>query len=278
MKFIKWVVVILLVIVVVALAVVVFRGGDLVKQGVNTVGPRVLGVPVHVDDAHFSPLKGQVRLTGLVVGNPEGFQTESLFDMPNLEVDFNLRSLLSDTIIIDRIYIDSPQITYEVGMRRTNLGTLLKDLEEKAEKDPEPDEEPLPDETGKQVVIKELILADARAQISATAAGGRTANVQLSTITLHDLGGEDQSLREIVTEVIGAVFGAVVNAIGDSGDLLGDGVKATVDGIEQLGGAARDGAESATERVGDGMQRGASRVSDMFGGSGDDEEEDSEEE
>ncbi len=262
MKILIRVIVVLAVLVGLALTLIIFRGGQVVKESVNRLGPRILGVEVTLDNAQFHPLRGYISLHGLTVGNPEGFHTENLLAVRQLEVDLNLRSLLTDTIVIERVLIDAPQITYEVGLRRTNLGTLVAQLEaryngnseEIAEEDLPPPAELVLAEAGKTVVIKELILADARAQVSATAARGRVVPIQLSTITLNDLGGEDQSLAQIVTEVLKAVLGAVTNAVGGAGDVLGDGITSALEGIGGLGGRAADGARTVTDTVGEGAR------------------------
>lgn len=255
MKILLRLVVVLVVIAALAVVALIFWGGQIIQQGVNTVGPQVLGVPVRLEHARFYPLRGHVHLSGLFVGNPEGFRTESLFRMQTLEVDLNVRSLLSDEIVIERILIDAPQITYEVGTRRTNIGTLLAALEGEAK--PETAPAPTPREDvgpGKQVVIKELILADARANVSATAMGGRVVPVQLSTMVLRDLGGEDQSIRDIVTEVMKAVAGAVGNAVAGAGDLLGDGLKSALEGVGALSGVATEGVRAVTGTAGEGAR------------------------
>ncbi len=274
MKILLRLIIVLVVLVALLLVAVIFRGGDVVKQGVNRLGPQVLGVDVTLDDAQFHPLRGYILLNGLTIGNPEGFHTESLFAIRQLEVDVNMRSLLTDTIIIDKVLIDAPQITYEVGLRRTNLGALVEQLEARQQKqeatDDVPEElEPVLDEVGKTVIIKELVLADARAQVSATAARGRVVPIQLATITLNNLGGEDQSLTQIVTEVLKAVLGAVTNAVAGAGDLLGDGLTSALEGVGALGGRATEGARAVTGALGDGARGVRDRLRREENGEGD---------
>lgn len=280
MKILKWLVAVVAVVLGVVLVSLIFWGGHVIKHSVNAVGPQVLGVPVRLESARFYPLRGHVSLSGMTVGNPEGFHTESLFDLRHLEVDLNVRSLFADTIIIDRILIEAPQITVEAGLRRTNLGALLAQLESATDPDaPEIEEAPKEVDVGKTVVIKELILADARAQVSATAMRGRVVPVQLSTITLNDLGGEDQSLTQIVTEVVKAVVGAVGNAVAGAGDLLGDGLQSALEGAGALTGMAADGARAVTGVAGEGARAvtgalgdGARGVRGLLGGENDEED------
>ena len=268
MKILKWFVLLVVAVVAIAVVTLIFWGGNVIKEGVNRMGPRVLGVPVTLESARFYPLRGHVSLTGLIIGNPEGFHTESLFDMSHLEVDLNLRSLFTDTIVIERILISRPQITYEVGMRGANLNVLMQNLEAAADPD---EEDPALEEVepARNVVIKELVLADARAQVSATAMRGQVVPVQLSTITLNNLGGEDQSLTEITTEVIKAILSAVTNAVAGAGDLLGDGLKSALSGAGVVTDFAADGVRGARDAIGD----GARGVRGLFGGEKEEDEE-----
>lgn len=245
MKIVRRLLVVLVVFVLALLLGVMFQGGRVIKEGVNRLGPQLLGVAVTLEDAHFRPVRGFVRLDGLVVGNPEGFQTENLFDMQKLEVELDVRSLFMDTIRIRRILIESPQITYEMGLRRTNLGALIEGM---ASGDEKTEVESTSKKPGKTVVIEELQIVAARARISTPGMGSLAVPVQLATITLNDLGGEGQSTAQITGQVLKAVLGAVGNAALGVGGLVGG---AAGNGAKAVAGAAGDGVRA----VGSGMGR-----------------------
>lgn len=258
MKILKWVGGILAILVVTLLVVLTFWGGHVVKHSVNYIGPQVMGVPVTLESARFHPLRGYISLEGLVVGNPEGFRTESLFQMNHLEVDLDMSTLFSDPLIINRILVDSPQITFEMGVRRTNIGTLVDSLEAKEKEMAEEDEKPV--EPGRGVVIKEFVLADATVRVSATALRRQSVPVTLGTVTLNELGGEDQSLPQILTQVMKALAGTVVNAVAGAGDLLGSGLQSAWSGVGSVGGIAVDGVRAVTGGVTDGARGLRDRV------------------
>ena len=249
----------------VVLALLVFFGGTVVKHSVNVVGPRVLGVPVVLEQARFNPWQGRLRLSGLTVGNPEGFQTENLLYIGHLEADIRLSSIFSDALVMDRVLIDSPRVTYEVGMRRTNLGALLEKLEKES---PPPGTEPeeMEKQPGTPMIIKELTLTDGRAAVSATAMRGHVVPVQLRTITLKNLGGEDQSVRQIATEVFAVLIGAVGYAVADAGERLGSGLQSALEGAGALGGHAVEGTRAAAEKATEGVRAVGSGVRGLWGG------------
>lgn len=228
-------------------------GGKLIQKTVNVAGPAALGVPVSLEKAEFHLLRGNVLLKGLKVGNPEGFKTDGIFELGQLTVDLNTRSLLSGVVQIRKILVDAPKITYERGLTSSNLGDLLAGLEKKSapagEEAPAPEEptakpEPAEEAGGVKVIIDELVVSDAQLNVSLTVAQGLSAPLPLPTITLRDIGkgSGGAGLMEVIQKVLGAILGAVTDVIKGSAKLLGEGAALVGDGAMAVGGAAVDGA------------------------------------
>src|ERR1043165_6006064 len=74
------------ILVIVALVVVFFSLNTIVKKGVETVGPKLTQVDMRLKAAELSPLSGNGRLTGLFVGNPQGYQTPSAIQVGDIKV------------------------------------------------------------------------------------------------------------------------------------------------------------------------------------------------
>lgn len=268
MRTVKKVVLILVLVLAGLIVFLQYFGGATIKQAVNTGGPMVLGVPVRLDNAMLRPLLGRAHLGGLVVGNPEGFKTDSLFELGHIDVELDTGSLLGDTLRIRRIEIKDPKITMERGLRSSNLGALLEQLEKKggAEK-PEQPEAATPAKPGKKVIIDEISISGAQLNLSLTAMGGLAAPLPLPPITLRDLGKEKEgaSFTEVLTEVVRAILGSATQVAVGAGKLVGDGAKAVgegavavgdaaVEGAAAVGGAAVDGATAAGELAVDGAK------------------------
>lgn len=257
----KFAVILFAVVVVAALVILNTFGGAVVKKAVNLGGPAALGVPVTLEDADFMLLRGHVRLQGLKVGNPEGFHTESLFDLGALEVDLDVKSLLTDTIRIRRILVKEPGITYERGLTSSNLGKLLEHLEPKedgaAEKKPV-EQEPAEKSGGTKVVIDQFTIADAKLRVSITGAAGLAAPIPLPTIELKDLGKEEEgaSFATVIGDVVKAIAGSVTSVLTGAGKLVGEGAVAVGKGAVAAGEAAVEGAAA----VGSAAVEGAAAV------------------
>ena len=240
-------------------------GGRLIQKTVNVAGPAALGVPVSLEKAEFHLLRGNVLLKGLKVGNPEGFKTDGIFELGQLTVDLNTRSLLSGVVHIRKILVDAPKITYERGLTSSNLGDLLAGLEKKPDpageetpeaEEPAPESAPAKEAGGAKVIIDELVVSDAQLNVSLTVAQGLSAPLPLPTITLRDIGKESggAGFMEVLQKVLGAILGAVTDVIKGSAKLLGDGAALVGDGALAVGGVAVDGAAAVGGVAVDGVK------------------------
>ena len=232
----------------------------LVLKGVNAAAPAALGVPVTLQDASISLLRGKAALQGLHIGNPEGFKTDGLFDLGSIAVDIDNSTLLSDTIVIKEIAIDGLALTYEKGLLNSNLGALIEQLSAGAEKEaPEAGEAEEPTEPqdatekpAKKVVIEKLSITGSRMNFSITGAaaltGGGAIPLPLPPITLTDLGKEKEGITfvEAIQEVLQAIAGAAGTAIAGAGNLVDDAGKAVGEGAMDVG----EGAVEAGKVVG----------------------------
>ncbi len=243
MKWFLRIVVVVLILIVALVLTANFYLGSIVIKAAETAGPSVLGVPIKLEHASFRLLQGHVTLRGFVLGNPEGFKTDQAISVGEVIVDLDPKSLLSDTIVIKRIYVDAPDITYELGLGKSNIGRILEQVEGPAE------EEKMEEPSGKKVVIADFLIENGRVRLSATMAMGAAAPIPLPTIHLTDIGKDEQgaSPLEVIRKVLGAIAGSVTEVVTGAVGLVGDGAKA-------VGGAAADAAGKTADAVGDGAK------------------------
>lgn len=287
-KIIKRVGLVLLVIILVVVLALLFAGGPIIKNAINTAGPKVMGVPVSVKEVAFAPLSGTLTLKGLHVGNPEGFKTPALFDMNLLHVELNTGSLLKDVIVVREVRIEAPEITYEQGLRANNIGALLDQMTPKTGA-PAPDKpaaEPAKEaKGGKKVVIEKLTVSGARVHASVTAMGGHAVILPLPPLSLSNIGGSAEpggeakgvTFVDAIREVLGAILKSVTDVVAGAGKLAVEGAKvvgdAAAEGAKAVGGAATETGKaigSGVGAVGDAVGEGAGKVlggvKSLFGG------------
>ena len=252
------------------LAVVQYALGPIVRTTAEKLGPSVLGTRVDVTNAHMRVLSGLVRMEGVVVGPPEGFDA-NVFEMQNFRVDLDTASLFGgadEPILIRDITIEGPFVTYELKGIRDNLHKLLANLgaDDDGEEKPEEKKEVEKKEGGRKVVIEHFLFKDAKVRVAV--ANGKGLPIPLPDIELRDIGKASggataldavgQILRQITVGTVKAAAGAVV-------DLGG----ATVDAVTDVAGAAADVVTGAAGAVTD-------AIGSLFGSSDKDEKKDGE--
>lgn len=248
--------------------------GHFIKAGVNTMGPKLAGVPVAVEKVVINPLTGIVRITGLVIGNPAGFSTPSAMELGDFKVKLNMSSLFTDVIVIEEILISKPQITYERGLRDSNLGRLQQNLKPPpssprpatpAEKPTRAKGEP------KKVIIEDFQFNGAEVHVALTALGDRKATLPLPPIRLQEIGRRSngatvvETVSEILKSITGAVIDVAASAGGMAGDLLKDAGGLTGGALKGAGGAAGDAAKDAAGAAKDAADSVIKGVGGLFG-------------
>ena len=262
MKWIRRLLLVLFVVVVAVVAAVVIFGGDLIQKGVETVGPKVTGVPVTLDQAFLYPVRGKAGLKGLTVNNPEGFNTDHLMKLDGISVDIDMASLKTDTVVIKSIVIDKPDICYEMSLKGSNLKALLDGMEKEGGEEGPEDAEADSDAPGKKVVIESLKVVDGVVRISTKLMQGLNAPIPLPDIEMTDIGkeegGEGASLPDVIAMVLKEIAGSVTSVATGAINIAGKGVKAVGagavegaklagDGVAAVGSGAVEGAKMAGE-------------------------------
>lgn len=245
MKILKILLVLVVVLLVIAVIGVTMFLGSIIKTGVETVGPEVTGVPITLEKAEVSLLKGSAMLKELVVGNPEGFKTDYLFKLGRISVKVDVGSVKTDTVVIESIRIEGPEISYEKSLKTSNLGKLLSNLEgEPSEEEAQPEEKPAEaeEEGGKKVVINDLLIQKGKIKLSATFTGGHAMSIPLPEVHLTDIGkkSDGASVKEVITTVLKSIMSVVTQTVASSAELIGKGAK-------MAGDAAAKGADMATD-------------------------------
>lgn len=102
---------------------------SIVKEGVETIGPKITKSEVRLGSSNISIFDGKGSLNNIFIGNPKGFTAPSVFELGSVDVALDMKSITKDTIIIKKIFIDKPKITLELGKNTTNINQLMKNVE-----------------------------------------------------------------------------------------------------------------------------------------------------
>jgi len=129
-KIIVGILVLFAVLLLVAVLVVGTHLGDLVKAGMENVGPRLTRTTLTVEKVNLSLFSGSAGVQGLVLGNPEGFKALTSISVSNAAINLAPGSVLSDKIVIHSIEVHAPDITFEGSLLgdNNNLSKILANV------------------------------------------------------------------------------------------------------------------------------------------------------
>jgi hypothetical protein len=249
---------------IVAIIVVSMSLNGLVKSGVETMGPKMMGVPVTLGEVDISLLSGgtemRASLNELIIKNPEEYETDYAFSLPSIRIRVNRNSVLTDTIIVEEILIDGPAITFEGSLLGSNLGDIQGNLtrntrpvsnhegkeEEKNDKHEEGDE-PEPE---KKVHIKKVTIKNATINLSLFSGKIDPIQLTLPDFELHDIGKESggASFQKASAKIFDAIYASTIKAVMKSGKLIPK-------SLEEFGKTAEELGKSA-EKVGKELLKG----------------------
>ena len=197
-------------IVVIVLAINIF-GDQALKVGIETGASKAMKVGVNLDDISLAILGGKLNMNNLVVENPEGYQNSTFLELGTCLVELNTRSLLSDTVEIEKMQFDNIKLTIEQKGLTSNLSQILDNLpkSESTEEKPAVAEE---EGTGKNLLIKELDINGIEVTVKLLPIPGRADNLTLKINPIHmeNLGtAEKINTPKLVSKILLAIAGGI---------------------------------------------------------------------
>jgi hypothetical protein len=218
----------LLLLVVLAVGATFLYLDRIVTTGIEVVGSQVLGTKVTVASVTISPLNGIGSISGLEIRNPEGFDSDYIFQLEQVEVSLNAASLLSDVIEIESIIITQPEITYETRITTDNVRALLENIGGSGGETATADSE-----AGKELFIRDFRLLGPQVNLVAAVA---SAPILLPDIELTDIGTEDNAatVAQVLEVVLSALRRTILEVELPGLDMLREGLENRLqDGIEE---------------------------------------------
>ena len=205
----------LAVILVVLLVVSVFGLIDRAAEvGLEKGASYALGVKTSADGLSLSILRGDLTLDSLKVSNPEGFETPHLMLLGKFDLGIVPKSVMSDTIQIERFEIHSLDINIEQKASGSNISTIMDNLKkfDTGSKD-KPDSDK-PKSKGKKVTVDRILITDVVAHFHMLPGilPGGPVTVKIPKIELKDVatGDNKATIAELFRKTIPAILAAVL--------------------------------------------------------------------
>ncbi len=240
------------VIIVVVLVIGLSKLGIMVKHAINTYGPKMTKTEVRVSDVGISLFSGQAKLKNFFLGSPEGFKAPQAMKVESIYVDVDEGSITGATVIVEKIELMHPEISYEKKRGTDNFRTILNNVSGSADGGKGSRKQSDKEGAGKKLLIRNFIVNEGKVSLDVSEAGGTglTASALLPHIHLKDLGKKKggASPAEVVDEVLAALYKTITSA--DVSAALNKQLKALASGVEET--ADKDSnkdPEAVTENV-----------------------------
>jgi uncharacterized protein involved in outer membrane biogenesis len=240
---------IILVLAVVAVVVVVLFLGNIIKAGMETVGPKITQTPWQVDSVSVSLLGGSAAVKGLVLGNPAGYKSAQAIRVGQAAVSVVPGSLLANKIVIRSVTVNAPEITFEGNpFGANNLKKIMDNVNAMASAPATnaPATGSAVQKPAKKLEVDDLLITGAQVHVSLlTGLTTQEMTLPLPPIHLTNLGKDNDGItpaeltREVLGQVTTATFKAVGGAVSDLGKGAADAVKdtghAVGEGVNKIG-------------------------------------------
>jgi hypothetical protein len=245
-----------LVLAVVAVVITVLFLGNIIKAGMETVGPKITQTPWQVDSVSVSLLGGSAAVKGLVLGNPAGYKSAQAISVGTAAVSVAPGSLLANKIVVRSVTVDAPEITFEGNpFGANNLKKIMDNVNAlagaPATNAPAPGATQKP---AKKLEVDDFLITGAKVHVSLlTGLTAREMTLPLPPIHLTNLGKDNDGITpaELTRDVLGQVTTATFKAVGDA--------------VSDLGKGAADAAKSTGKVVGEGVNKIGKGLGGLFG-------------
>lgn len=173
-------------------------------QAIVRIGPQVTGTSVELAEVSLKPLSGELALQGLNIGNPDGFVAPYVFALGGIDLAVDMETVNEPVLVIDRLIIDEPRITYEATPQGDNLRTLQANIARNtgAEEGEEVDE--VDEGEGRKVIIEQLVIRSGQISVSHYLMADQVTNVNLPELEMTGVGSRTggATVAEVASQIL----------------------------------------------------------------------------
>lgn len=185
----------------ISLVVVGLSLGTILKKAIERIGPTATQVDVKVKSTAVSLFDCRIELAQLVLGNPPGYTTPSSITAEDISVQIKARSVTADKLIVEKIYLKHPVITWEGGLKENNLKKIEDNLNHyigSSSTAPNTAAAPAsPAQPERKLQVDDLEIIGAKLQLKMKLTGEHLITVPLPTIHLTGLGVGPQGITPV---------------------------------------------------------------------------------
>ena len=266
----KWILLgggVLVAVIIIVLVVGVSNLGPMIKNAVNTYGPEMTKTEVRLGDVGVSLLSAEAELKDFLLGNPEGFKSLQAMRVKSIHLNVDEKSITKNTIIIDKIDVVAPEITYEKIRGTDNFQTIMNNVKKSigADKTTAPPAEKGKKTEGKKILIKNFIVRDGKVNLAMAVLGENPLSADLPDIHLKNLGQKKGGATpaEAFKEIFVALYTKITSPAVT--DVLNKGLKKLTTDTQAVTQKTKKQLEDAGQSAKDEVKATADKLKGIFG-------------
>jgi uncharacterized protein involved in outer membrane biogenesis len=221
-----------------------------IKRGVETVGSKLTQVDVKLTTVQVTLLSGSGQIKGLTVGNPAGYKTPQAISVGTATLSLQPGSLLGDKVVIKKIEVIAPEITFEGGFGGNNLSKIMANVNEATSSgSTNATESPTDKKAAKKLEVDDFVITGAKLHVDVTGLTGQSIPIVIPNIHLTDLGTGPEGITaaELTKRVLSEIQKAAIKAADTAAADLG---KGATDLTKDLGKSAGENVNKLTKGLG----------------------------
>ena len=200
--------------------------GPIVKIAVEQVVPNVAKVSIKVEAVDVSLLSGSAVIKGLVVGNPLGYTTPQAISVDKVAVSLEPLSVITNKILIYSVHVESPDITFEGGLKGNNLKKIMENVDAfsnnmvpSAGNAPAKGGSDNSSKSTPKIEVDDLLITGAKVHVQLLSVGSSV--IPLPDIHLTNIGKNSNGVTpaQLTSEIIKVISMGTIKAITGSKDL-----------------------------------------------------------
>jgi hypothetical protein len=211
----------------------------IVRVAIEYYGPKIAGVPVHVQGVDLSASDGRGVVRGLEIGAPAGFSAPHSATVGEIRVNVDPATIRAAVVHIRELSVESPNITYERGDHGTNLKAIQDNIKRYIAENPrDADERPAEAKHGRRkFIVDHLVLRGGHVTMTSPVLRGQGITFDLPAIELSGVGRRQDGLTasEIGALVAGELEAEIARRVLTNIDLLKKGgIGGAIDALKGL--------------------------------------------
>ena len=200
LKFLMWFLLGAVALVLLLLVTSPFWAGPATASISNKLAPEYTGTKFNLDGASFNVFSGNHEIGKLCLGNPEGFSATDAVSVASVAVGLSTMSLLSDTIHISDITVDSPYVSYLDENETNNFAVIAASVAKKVGPKEKKEEKP-----GQKLALDKLKVSNVKMRIVSKGVGGEPFELTVKDVSMEGFFQDDKDIsikRLAVTDIL----------------------------------------------------------------------------